>query len=589
MRYTLLLICFLVLMAGGGFAQSVVPNGEGAPVGDTIPVIGEIPADSIVKQDLAKNAEYFSKGLEEKYNENFPVAIYNFEQALRFFKDDDASMYELSVLYQMAGKNAEAYSMIEQATKLKPDNKWYQIRLAQFHLQNSDYQAFMDIYDKLLEDEPDNLEYLETYIDMLLRIGDYDKVIEKLDVLEEQIGENEYISLQKIEIYKEQGNKAKIVEELEHLVSFMPDNTRYMAMLAEIYMHNKQQKEAYNLYLKIKEIEPENQYINVSLMDYYQSVGELDKAFEEFVAAINNKNLDYETKVQIYDIWFQKIDENNQEISNEAEAAGNAFLQTHPDKAMGYYILGTVRFNNEQYEDAKSYYLQALECDKNSFITLYQLSLVYMQLNDYQGLIKQTETAMSVYPEQPIFYLFNGIGYFNINDYEKTVQVLEKGRKLSANKELTVNFDTYIGDTYNILQNKQKSYEAYDRVLRADPDNIYVLNNYAYYLSLDNEDIERALQMSGKTIKAEPHNPTYLDTYAWVLYKMGRYQEAKKYMEKVFKYDKNPQGINYEHYGDILFQLGDKKNALKNWKKAKKMGDTSEFLDQKIKDEKLYE
>ena len=197
---------------------------------------------------------------------------------------------------------------------------------------------------------------------------------------------------------------------------------------------------------------------------------------------------------------------------------------------------------------------------------------------------------MSLYPEQPLFYLFQGIGYFNLNDYENTVKILEKGRKLSANKELTANFDTYIGDTYHQLDNKQKAYEAYDRVLKSDSNNIYVLNNYAYYLSLDNQDLERALQMSAKTIKAEPKNATYLDTYAWILYKLERYPEAKKYMDKVFKYDKNPQGVNYEHFGDILYKLGDTKNAMKNWKKAKKAGgEVSEFLDNKIKDEKLYE
>ena len=192
--------------------------------------------------------------------------------------------------------------------------------------------------------------------------------------------------------------------------------------------------------------------------------------------------------------------------------------------------------------------------------------------------------------EQPLFYFFNGLAYYNINDYEKAIAVLEKGRKLSANKDLTASFDMSIGDTYIVLKNHKKAFEAYDRVLRSNPNNISVMNNYAYYLSLDNQDLERALEMSAKTIKAEPKNATYLDTYAWVLYKLGRYQEAKKYMDKVFKYDKNPNGTNFEHYGDILYKLGDKKNAVKNWKKAKNAGDeVSEFLDQKIKDEKLYE
>ena len=574
MKYKFLIFGIILAISSNVFAQS--------------DVVGEAPNDTVVvKQDMAKNAEYFSKGLEAKYNENYPVAIYNFEQALRFFNDDDASMYELSALYLANGRTSEALSMIQQAVELQPDNKWYQIRLAQLYMQNGDYQSFMNIYDKLLQNEPENLDYLEAYIDALLRIGEYDKVIEKLDIVEQQLGKNEMIFLQKIQIYDEQGNKDKALAEMEQLVKFMPDNTRYRAMLAEAYRKVKRDKDAYQQYLKIKELDPEDKYINISLMDYYQSMGEVDKAFDEFVAAIKNKNLDFETKSQIYDFWFQN--KSDKDASDDAEVAGKAFIETHPDKSLGYYIMGTVFYNTNDFSNAKDYYQKALELDNKNFITLYQLALCEIELHDYQSVIEVTNKAIELYPEQPLFYLFQGIGYFNIKDYESTVKVLEKGRKLSANKELTANFDTYIGDTYNQLNNKQKSFEAYDRVLKSDPNNIYVLNNYAYYLSLDNQDLERALQMSGKTIKAEPKNATYLDTYAWVLYKLGRYQEAKKYMDKVFKYDKNPNGVNYEHLGDILYKLGDTKNAVKNWKKAKKMGDVSEFIDQKIKDEKLYE
>jgi tetratricopeptide (TPR) repeat protein len=575
MKYKLLIISLLLAFSNAVFAQSEEP-------------LQEMPTDSIVKQDLAKNAEYFSKGLEEKYNENYPVAIYNFEQALLYYNDDDASMYELSELYQTNGRSSEALSMITRAAELQPDNKWYKIRLAKFCMLNGDYQTFIDIYDSLLQTEPENLDYLETYINYLLQIGDYDKVIEKLNILENQIGENEYIYLQRIQIYDEQGKKDKAIEEMEQLVEFMPDNTHYRALLAEAYRKVKRDKDAYKQYLKIKEIEPDNKYINISLMDYYQSMGELDKAFDEFIAAIRNKNLDYETKAQIYDFWFQKQD--GKEASDDAEEAGQAFIETHPDKSIGYYIIATVNFNNSDYATAKEYYNLALEREPNNFASLYQLSVCYLELNDYQNLIETTDKANSLYPEQPIFYLFKGMGYFNIKDYENTVKILEKGRNLSANKDLTADFDTYIGDTYMLLKNNTKAFESYDKVLRAKPDNIYVLNNYAYYLSLDNKDFERALQMSAKTIQAEPKNPTYLDTYAWILYKLGRYDEALKYMNKVFKYDKNPQGVNYEHLGDIQYKLGDTKNAVKNWKKAKKAGgEVSEFLDKKIKDERLYE
>lgn len=574
MKYKLLIISLLLLFASNIFAQNEMPDG--------------IQNDSIVKQDLAKNAEYFSKGLEAKYNENYPLAISNFEQALKFYKEDDASMYELSALYQMDSRNTEAFNLIKQAADLEPDNKWYQIRLAHFYLQNSDYQSFKDIYNKLFEKEPDNLDYLEDYINALMAIGDYDEVLAKLDYVEQQLGETEYIFLQRIQIYDEQGKKDKAIAEMENLVEFMPENTRYRAMLAEAYRKVKRDKDAYQQYLKIKELDPNDKYVNVSLMDYYWSSGDTDKAFEELVAAIKNKNLDYDTKYQINQLWFQR---RALYITNDdLKIVGNAFIEAHPDKEDGYYLMGEYYYNNKDFAKAKEYFQKSLEYKESYYLALYNISICDMELNDNQGLIDVTEKAVSFYPEQPIFYLFNGIGHFNNKDYETTITMLEKGRKLSANKELTENFDTYIGDTYNLLKNKQKSYEAYDRVLNSNPDNIYVLNNYAYYLSLDNQDLERALQMSEKTIKAEPKNATYLDTYAWILYKLDRFTEAKKYMDKVFKYDKNPQGINYEHLGDILYKMGDVKNAVKNWNKAKKAGgEVSEFLEQKIKDEKLYE
>lgn len=547
-------------------------------------------SDTIYKLDLPKNAENFSKGLESKYNENYEAAIEYFETALKFNKDDDASMYELSELYKLQNRDTEAFSMIEQASKLQPENKWYQQRLAQFYLQNSDYQSYINIYDKLTADDPANLDYLENYIDVLLRIGEYEKVIEKLNVMEELFGKSEMITMQKIEIYKNIGNSSKMIEEMENLIKIAPSNTRYLATLAEIYMKNGKDGEAYKLYLKIKELEPDNKYINVSLYDYYQNKGEIDKAFDEFILAIRNTNLDYETKVQIYELWSENnVKDNDSYNTTRVAEIGQAFVETYPQKNVGYYILGVTCSMKNDFKQAQTYFMQALEKDKNNFATFYQLCYVDLNLNDYQQVTEHTELALDYFPEQPVFYLFRGIACYNLKDYDNAIKNYEKGRKLSANRELTKDFDIYIGDTYNLMGDRKKSYEAYDRVLNADPENIYVLNNYAYYLSLDNQDLERALEMSSKTIKAEPKNAVYLDTYAWILYKMNRFQEAKKWMEKVFKYDKKPSGVNYEHLGDILYKLGDTKAAVQNWKKAKKAGETSEFIDDKIKDGKLYE
>ena len=540
------------------------------------------------KVSLAQNAEAFSKGLEEKFNENFDMAIAYFEEALKAFPEDHASMYELSALYSRKGLPEKGFEMIKTAVELDSTNKWYKIRLADFYSQNNDYDSFVNIYDDLLEDEPNNLEYLEVYIDALLHLERYEQVTEKLDVFEDNIGVNEYISLQKLEIYDLLGKKDKVIEEMEKLSKAYPYETRYMSVLAEMYMQDKRDQDALNVYLKIKEINPEDPYINTSLLEYYQKQGELDKAFEEFVLAIKNKKLDYNTKAQIYEYWFNMKDEGENTVK-EAEIAGNAFLETHPDKELGYYVIGTVHYNNENYAEAKKYYMDAIARDSSSFISWYQLIFTDMSLEDAEGLYEHTMKAKRFYPEQPIFYLFNGVALIDMEKYQEAAKVLEKGRYLSADKKLTANFDTYLADIYHELGEKEKMYKQYDRVLKNDPENIYVLNNYAYFLSEDNTRLEDALRMSAITVEKEPKNTTYLDTYAWVLYKLGRYKEAKKWMEKVFSYDKNASGVYYEHYGDILYKFGDTQKAVQNWKKAKKLGETSEFIDQKIRDEKIYE
>ncbi|MBP7180035.1 MAG: tetratricopeptide repeat protein, partial [Dysgonomonadaceae bacterium] len=133
-------------------------------------------------------------------------------------------------------------------------------------------------------------------------------------------------------------------------------------------------------------------------------------------------------------------------------------------------------------------------------------------------------------------------------------------------------------------------FESYEKSLKLNPQNLPVLNNYSYYLSLEKRDLDKAEQMSSITVKAEPTNPTYLDTYAWILYEQGAYTMAKIYIENAVKYSENePSAEILEHYGDILFKTGEPEKALEQWKKAKELGSDSKTLDEKIRTGKLVE
>ena len=538
--------------------------------------------------DKRKNATYFSKGLECKYKEDVEGAIKNFEDALKFMPNDAASMFELSEQYVKAGRVEDGFVMIKKAADLDPENKWYQMRLALFYRNHQQFDEFIKIYESLVEKYPGDVNILTELIDVCLVSENYDKALEKLDLLEKQAGFNALVSEQRIEILKRQNKTKEMISELKRLIAENPENTRYYHMLAKVYMENKKEKDAVKLYEQIKSIDPTDPYINISLLEYYEKNGDMGKAFDELIAAIKNKNLDFNTKANIYDYWFNKF-QDSKDIDRQALQVGNAFIENYPDNKMGYLVLASYYINREEYLPCRDYAMKALKYDPSNFAAWQYVVLSDGPLQEVDSLKKHSLQALQFYPTQPVFYWFAGVSHAYNKQDEEAISYFEKGRKFVVDKKLLADFDSYLGDLYHSIGEAEKSYQAYDRVLNFDPDNALVLNNYAYYLSLQGLELDKALQMATHAIELDPKSIYYADTYAWVLYKLGRYQDAEKAMKKCLDMDKNPSGSNYEHYGDILFKLGKTADAVTYWGKAAKAGGGSKFLEQKLNDKTLYE
>ena len=535
MKYRVFLLLVVLGCSTWGFAQQVESEYNGKP-------------------DKKKNAVYFSNGLQSKYREDTEGAIRNFEQALRFMPNDDASMFELSEQYYNAGRIEEAFYMIKQAASLDPDNKWYQIRLGLFYRNLEQYDEFIQLYEKLSEKYPDDLEMLSELIDAYLSMGQLDKALNKMDLLEEQVGPNEVFTEQRLNIYKRQGNEKKLIAELEQLIKENPENSRYYSMLAQVYTESGKEKEALKLFEKIKELNPNDPYINVSLLEYYEKSGDKDKAFNELIAAIRNKNLDLTTKANVYDYWMNK-NQDAATVNEQARQCGEAFIETHPDIKLGYLILGSYYIVTENAVKSKELYQKALAIDSTDFYGWQNLIISESRLNENEAVRDHAVAALKYYPMQPVFYWYAGVASAVLKDDENAIAYLEKGRRYTSDKVQMANFDAFLGDLYHEQGDEEKAFEAYDRTLRNDPDNVLVLNNYAYYLAVKGEDLDKALEMSTKAIAAEPDNPTYLDTHAWVLYKKGDYKEAEKHMKKALKLLKEPDATYQEHYDAIMNKL----------------------------------
>ena len=522
--------------------------------------------------DIRKNGVSFSKGIECKYKEDVQGAIQNFEKALQYMPDDAASMFELSEQYVKVGRIEDAFSMIQQAVDIAPDNKWYQMRLALFYRNFEQYDDFIKVYEPLTAKYPEDVDMLSELIEVYLISGAYDKALEKLDLLEKQIGNNPIISEQRIEIYKRQDKSKNVIHELQKLVEENPEDTRYYNMLAKYYMENGKEKEAIKLYEQVKTIDPNDPYINIALLEYYEKQGDLEKAFDELIAAINNQNLDFNTKANIYDYWFNKF-QGSKQIDQQALRAGQAFISNYPDNKLGYLVMASYHINRNEYAECRDMALKALNFEPSNFAALQYTVLCDAPLMENDSLMKHALQALQYYPTQPVFYWFAGVSHALDKQDEKAITYFEKGRKFVTEKKLLVDFDSYLGDLYHSVGEPDKAFEAYDRVLNNDPDNALVLNNYAYYLSLKKERLEQAKEMALHAVELEPDNAIYLDTYAWVLYQKGEYQAAEAQMSKAIRLLKQPDKTYYQHYGDILSKVNQQDKAKEYWDKAKALQD----------------
>ena len=265
-------------------------------------------------------------------------------------------------------------------------------------------------------------------------------------------------------------------------------------------------------------------------------------------------------------------------------------VKTHPGEPKAHSMYGDFLLDDKKYSEARDEYRKVIAVDSSRYAVWESLLNIEIQLADYNAMESESIRAIELFPLFPVPYLFKGVALLEKKQYEASVESFNSGVKLvSVNNALLVNFYTYLGDAYNRLKNNRLSDESYEKALKLDPENSYVLNNYAYYLSLRNENLAKAETMSAKSVKLDAGNAANMDTYGWVLYKLGRYAEAAQWVEKAIAATPSPDADLLEHIGDIYFKLGDINKAVLNWQNALNVGPGSEFLEKKIKDRKLYE
>jgi tetratricopeptide (TPR) repeat protein len=341
-------------------------------------------------------------------------------------------------------------------------------------------------------------------------------------------------------------------------------------------------------YEKIVELNPDDPYVHISLAEYYKKQGEDQRAFEELKLGMANKNLSLKTKINLLFSYYSG--QLSDEQKKQALELSEILKKTHPDDIMSETFHATMLYENGEYEEARTIFKEIIDENPDNYSLWEQFLFCDLYLEDYKQLATDAEEVIDYFPSYPLPYFFAGIGNFQEKDYVKAQAYLETGIDFVVNNSaLLEQFYSTLGDTYNELENYEASYAAYDKVLSLNPENTIVLNNYSYYLSLRSEKLDKAEKMASKAVELDAYNSNNLDTYAWVLYKREKYDEALEWIKKALANGGENSGVVLEHYGDILYKLGKTQEAIEFWVKAKKQKDYSKLLDKKLQNGKLYE
>jgi len=521
----------------------------------------------------------------------------NYEEAEKLYKkcielnnNDAAAMFELAKLSLMKNNRHEALIYARQATKIDPENKFYLLLYGSLLQSFEQYDAAVDVFKKVLELNPNNPDYYNRLAIAYIYAGKNNKAIETFDKLEDKIGITEEISMKKKDIYLQEKKPEKAIEEIEKLIAHYPKEIRYYGVLAEMYLNNGMDDKALETYRKIEELDPDDPYIHVSLADYYKKNREFDKAFEELKTGFSNKNLDIDTKVQIL-LSYYTANEYYEDNKDEAFQLAEILIKVHPDDPKAWSIYGDLLYQDDRFEDARTAFRKVISMDSSKYVVWEQLLFIESRLEDNDALLNESLRTIDLFPEMPLPYLFAGGVYYMKKEWEKCVDVLSTGVNYVVNNpQLKEQFLTYLGDAYNQVGDNQKSDKCYDEVLEINPDNDFVLNNYAYYLSLRNERLEKAAEMAKRSTELKPNSSANLDTYGWVLYMQGNYSDAEYLIKQALENGGDKDADVLEHYGDVLWKLDRKDEALEYWKKAKNAGGGgSKNLDRKIEEKKLVE
>jgi tetratricopeptide (TPR) repeat protein len=569
------LLCMLLdCLAGSIFAQTIV---------------GE--KNKLSEAQKTKAEMFFYEGLRLKALGDYRTAVINFDKVIAIDPNQAAAFYELSQMYLEMKTPETAFIYALKATTLDPKNEWYLIAAAEASEKSGNYLKAQNFYQALIELKPEHIENYFSLANMQLARKKYKDALRTYDILSKKLGVTEELAIQKEKIWLKLNKVPKALAEIQTLIDRYPKEPKYYLLLADIFVANNTPDKAFAIYQKVLQLDSNNGYAQLELAEYYRIKKQEPMAMRYLYSAFQNPQINIDHKVSILAPYFSVI--GNQSQRKRALELASFLIVAHPAEAKAFAIYADLLYQDKQLDSAKIIYLQTIALDKSVFAVWQNLLLLQAETQDYTGLLKSSNQAIELFPNQNFVFYLNAAAKYQAKDFAAAAIAYHQALAITFdNKEMQAQIYSGLGDVYNELKQYAKSDSFYNASLALKPDEVFVLNNYAYYLALRKEQLPKAAQMAKHANELQPNNASFEDTYAWVLFKMGNYEQALIWIELALSHSETQTATLMEHYGDILYFLTKKDaavQAIEKWKAAKTLGAGSEQLSEKIKEGKWIE
>jgi tetratricopeptide (TPR) repeat protein len=541
---------------------------------------------------------YFTEGEKFFILEDYAKALLYFQRALEITPDNSTVHYKIAEVLSRSNKQEDllkASFSIENALKLEKKNKYFYLLAANIYGSLTKFDRAASIYETMLQEVPGSEEYLYELAAVYQYANKFDEAVKTYNRAEEALGISEVSSVQKMRILMENGKEKEGIAEGEKLIKAFPDEERYVMAFSEILSQKGYRADAVKNLEKFTQENKDAGNASMLLAGMYRDNKQEEKARPLLLSLFDDPSIELSSKIIILASYNGELNQNKtKKISDpDKEAFALSLFEKlssqNSNNSSVHVIGGDLYLAIGKNREAVKQYTQAIETGDVNYEVWQNLLYLEVQMEQFGDVIKHADQALELFPNQGMLHYFHGFASLRKRQYQEAIASLEQAKRLAqSDSNFMSDISNMLGDAYNATKAYEKSDKAFDEALAFNPDNYTALNNYSYYLALRKANLEKAEKMSAQLAKNNPDNPTFLDTYAWVLFTREKFKEARKVIERAISTG-NANATHFEHYGDILFKLGDVNAAVEQWQKARGLNANSEILNKKIANRKMYE